>query len=103
MIENFLFQSNITLFYLLVIVVIPEIILIKYIANKFNFKIPTTSYISKKFDKNKIKKILNDSENLNPTLKKCIQIILFLNKILNTLTISFLTVWGAIILIAITN
>jgi ABC-type maltose transport system permease subunit len=103
MIETFLFQSIITLFYLIVIVAIPEIILVQYIANKFNFKIPTKSYISKKFDKNKIKKILNDSENLNPTLKKCIQIILFLNKILNILTICILTVWGAVILIAITN
>jgi hypothetical protein len=99
----FLFTVIIILFCLIIIGSITVITLQIYIANKFNFKIPTTSYSSKNFDKNKINKILNESENLHPTLRKCIQIILFLHKIFNLLIICLITIWIVIILIAIMN
>jgi ABC-type maltose transport system permease subunit len=99
----FLFTVLIILFCLIIIGGIAVINLQVYIANKFNFKIPTTSYSSKNFDKNKINKILNESENLHPTLRKCIQIILFLHKIFNLLIICLITIWIVIILIAIMN
>ncbi len=99
----FLFTILIILFCLIIIGGITVVTLQSYIANKFNFKIPTTCYSSKNFDKNKIKKILYESENLNPTLKKCIRIILFMDKIIKLLTICLIIIWIIIISKAIMN
>jgi hypothetical protein len=99
----FLFTVLIILFCLIIIGGIAVINLQVYIANKFNFKIPTTSFSSKNFDKNKIKKILNESENLNPKLRKCIRIILFTDKIIKLLTIWLIIIWIIIISKAIMN
>ena len=99
----FLFTVLIILFCLIIIGGIAVINLQVYIANKFNFKIPTTSFSSKNFDKNKIKKILNESENLNPKLRKCIRIILFTDKIIKLLTIWLIIIWIVIISKAIMN
>lgn len=99
----FLFTVLIIFFCLIIIGCITVITLQIYIANKFNFKIPTTSYSSKNFDKDKIKKILNESENLNPKLRKCIWIILFIDKTIKILTICLIIIWIIIISIAIMN
>lgn len=99
----FLFTVLIILFCLIIIGGITVITLQIFIANKFNFKIPTTSYSSKNFDKNEIKKILNESEDLNPKLRKCIRIILFINKTIKFLTICLIIIWIPIISKAIIN
>ena len=99
----FLFTVLIILLCLIIIGCITVVTLQSYIANKFNFKIPTTSYSSKNFDKNKIKKILTESENLNPKLRKCIRIILFIDKIIKLLTICLIIIWLIIISKAIMN
>lgn len=98
---NFIFQKYIIIFWLLVSIGILDIILTIYIGYKFNFKLPKKSYSSIRIDVKKTKLILEESKNLDPTLRKFIKLLLLLNRLYKVFFIPIIAFWIIIILIVL--